>query len=171
MPTFSCWLCRENVEHAQKFAPWNEISSEVIEQSWIDRTFSREGVPTSKVMAPTDRLFWPIHPSPPPNYMKMKTIWTEGRVSLAPLDPRISPTNNWPVVAGIENLSIFLTLQAKREKQSDELRRSGDKFIEFLDRADRWLSQNTKKIVELFRRFDQSGEGVVTHDEFKAGEH
>ena len=43
--------------------------------------------------------------------------------------------------------------------------------MEFLDRADRWLSQNTKKIVELFRRFDQSGEGVVTHDEFKAGRH
>ena len=65
----------------------------------------------------------------------------------------------------------FYILQAKREKECDELRRSGDKFIEFLDRADRWLSQNTKKIVELFRRFDQSGEGVVTHDEFKAGRH
>ena len=83
----------------------------------------------------------------------------------------MSPKNNLPVVAGHREPVHFFTLQAKREKESDELRRSGDKFIEFLDRADRWLSQNTKKIVELFRRFDQSGEGVVTHDEFKAGEH
>ncbi len=34
---------------------------------------------------------------------------------------------------------------------------------------DRWLLKNAEKAVELYRRFDQSGEGMVTYDEFKAG--
>ena len=57
------------------------------------------------------------------------------------------------------------------EKDADALRRSGDQFMEFLDRIERWTSKHAKKSAELFRQFDQSGEGVVTHDEFKAGNH
>ena len=61
------------------------------------------------------------------------------------------------------------SFQAKLEKEADILRRSGDNFMEFLNRIERWTSRHFKKIADLFRKFDQSGEGAITYDEFKAG--
>ncbi len=66
-------------------------------------------------------------------------------------------------------LKLPSPLKAKLEKSSDTLRKSGAPFFEFMDRMDRWLLKNANKAIELYRRFDQTGEGMVTYDEFKAG--
>ena len=44
-----------------------------------------------------------------------------------------------------------------------------DLYQNFLDRMDRWITANKHKAVELFKRFDLNGDGVLTYDEFKSG--
>ena len=44
-----------------------------------------------------------------------------------------------------------------------------DLYQNFLERMDRWIASNKHKAVELFKRFDINGDGVLTYDEFKSG--
>ncbi|XP_071943910.1 uncharacterized protein [Antedon mediterranea] len=57
----------------------------------------------------------------------------------------------------------------KLEKATELLVSNEDSFDSFVDRMDRWLTSNTHKAIELFRKCDVDGDGVLTYDEFKAG--
>ncbi|XP_033626909.1 uncharacterized protein LOC117289753 [Asterias rubens] len=57
----------------------------------------------------------------------------------------------------------------KLEKACDLMTSKTDLYQNFLDRMDRWIACNKHKAVELFKRFDLNGDGVLTFDEFKSG--
>lgn len=57
----------------------------------------------------------------------------------------------------------------KLEKSCEDLTSQLDLYQSFLDRMNRWLSQNGLKAEELFRKFDTNQDGMLTYDEFKAG--
>ncbi|XP_022103410.1 uncharacterized protein LOC110986092 isoform X3 [Acanthaster planci] len=57
----------------------------------------------------------------------------------------------------------------KLEKACELMTSQTDLYQNFLDRMDRWIVANKHKAVELFKRFDRNGDGVLTYDEFKSG--
>ncbi|XP_033126705.1 uncharacterized protein LOC117124550 [Anneissia japonica] len=57
----------------------------------------------------------------------------------------------------------------KLEKATELLTTDANSFDNFVDRIDRWLASNRHKAIELFRKCDVNGDGVLTYDEFKAG--
>lgn len=65
--------------------------------------------------------------------------------------------------------SLFPFYQLKLEKSCEDLTSQLDLYQSFLDRMNRWLSQNGLKAEELFRKFDTNQDGMLTYDEFKAG--
>eukprot|EP00117_Sycon_ciliatum_P034618 scpid48079/ scgid26388/ Calmodulin-like protein len=40
---------------------------------------------------------------------------------------------------------------------------------EFLKKANEWIFKNTSRALDLFRSFDENGDGVLSHDEFRKG--
>jgi len=44
-----------------------------------------------------------------------------------------------------------------------------EQFRIYIDGLDRWLANNREKVMKVFQAFDVSGNGKVTHDQFKAG--
>lgn len=42
-------------------------------------------------------------------------------------------------------------------------------FNDFVDRMDRWLKQKTSCAVEMFKKIDTEGEGIISYSLFKSG--
>ncbi|XP_071091862.1 uncharacterized protein [Haliotis cracherodii] len=59
--------------------------------------------------------------------------------------------------------------QEKLEKNTDKIRNNPEMFNDFVDRMDRWLRQKTSCAVEMFKKIDTEGEGIISYSLFKSG--
>ncbi|XP_066928174.1 uncharacterized protein [Clytia hemisphaerica] len=55
------------------------------------------------------------------------------------------------------------------EKQADLFIQSENLHRMFIDRIGTWLLSNFGRVVDIFRKFDRNGDGVLTYEEFFAG--
>ena len=62
-------------------------------------------------------------------------------------------------------------LQEKLEKQVEKLKEDVVHYDRFINRMHQWLLDNADTAVEMFRHIDSDGEGLLSFDEFKSGDH
>ncbi|XP_019629836.1 PREDICTED: uncharacterized protein LOC109474060 [Branchiostoma belcheri] len=59
--------------------------------------------------------------------------------------------------------------QEKLEKECSDYKANDQLYEAYVDRMDRWLRTNYGRSIDLFRKFDTNGDGVVSYEEFKSG--
>ncbi|XP_067651047.1 microtubule-actin cross-linking factor 1, isoforms 6/7-like isoform X2 [Haliotis asinina] len=59
--------------------------------------------------------------------------------------------------------------QEKLEKSTEKIRNNPEMFNVFVNRMDRWLKQKSSCAVEMFKKIDTEGEGIITYSQFKSG--
>ncbi|KAI0222525.1 hypothetical protein LSAT2_026228 [Lamellibrachia satsuma] len=60
------------------------------------------------------------------------------------------------------------TASEKVDLAADQLRQNLGLYDHFLERMDKWLFQNRRKVLSVMKKFDRDQEGLVTYDEFKS---
>ncbi|XP_061188629.1 uncharacterized protein LOC133206080 [Saccostrea echinata] len=57
----------------------------------------------------------------------------------------------------------------KLEKACDKLKNQREFYHDFIQEMDRWLVRHSDQIVEMFKEFDEEGDGFISYDDFKSG--
>lgn len=71
--------------------------------------------------------------------------------------------------AGLYAGNIYILMKEKVDLAADQLRQNLGLYDHFLERMDKWLFQNRRKVLSVMKKFDRDQEGLVTYDEFKSG--
>ncbi|XP_005101958.1 uncharacterized protein LOC101853244 [Aplysia californica] len=68
-----------------------------------------------------------------------------------------------------KKLSKSEKAQEKLEKAIEKLKMNEDFYDTFVNRMHQWIVDHAAMAVEMFKRIDSDGEGLLSYDEFKAG--
>ena len=71
--------------------------------------------------------------------------------------------------AGLYARNIYILMKEKVDLAANQLRQNLGLYDHFLERMDKWLFQNRRKVLSVMKKFDRDQEGLVTYDEFKSG--